>query len=121
MFGGDSEVRTKDNFLMDGIDAVVDRLMRGRQGDRLSLPVDFAAGAFMHPREHLDERGFTRAILPDDRVDLPGLKLQINRFERMGRSKALVQLLENEQGLALPCGRATLLRLIHRRPRLSRS
>ena len=106
---------------MDCIDAVVNRLMRRRQGDRLSFPVDFAALTDMNPRQHFDERGFTRAILANDRVDLPGLKLQINRFERMGGSKALVQLLENEQGLALPCGRATLLRLIHRRPRLSRS
>ena len=75
----------------------------------------------MHPRQHFDERGFPCAILADDRVDLPGLKLQINRFERMGGPKTLVELLENEKRLPLSGSRATLLRLIHRRPRSSRS
>ena len=51
----------------------------------------------MHSREHLDERRFAGAVLPDDRMDLARLELQINRFQGMGGSETLVELLENEQ------------------------
>ena len=37
--GGDREVRAKHDFLMHGVDAVIDRLMRRRQRNRLAFPV----------------------------------------------------------------------------------
>ena len=41
--GGDRQMRAEHDFLMDGVDAEVDRFVRGRQRDGLAAPVDFAA------------------------------------------------------------------------------
>ena len=43
--GGDGQMRAQHHFLVDRIDAEVDRFVRGRQRDRLAFPVDLAAAA----------------------------------------------------------------------------
>ena len=98
---------------MDRIDAVVDRLMRRRQRNRLSFPVNFAARADVNPRQHLDEGRFTCSVLSDDRVDFARLKFEIHRLQGVCGPEALVELLKNEERLTLLDCRATLLRLVH--------
>jgi hypothetical protein len=51
------------------------------------------------PGDQLDERRSAGAILTDNRVDFPGIEFEIDCFERMGDTKALVELLgrDNQQ------------------------
>ena len=116
MFSGDREMRAKNDFLVDGVDAVVDRLMRRRQRNRLSFPVDFSARTDIDSGEHFDERRFAGAILTDDRVDFACLEFEINGLEGVCGAEALVELLENEKRRPpFSAIVATLLRLVHRR------
>ena len=108
-------MRAKNDFLVHGVDAVVDCLMRRRQRNRLSFPVDFSARTDIDSGEHFDERRFAGAILTDDRVDFACLEFEINGLEGVCGAEALVELLKNEKRSALLAIVATLLRLVHRR------
>ena len=74
--GGDRQVAAKQHFLVDGVDAVIDRLLRIGQARRLAFPQDLAAGSTDDAGQKLDQGGFAGAVLADDRVDLAALERQ---------------------------------------------
>ena len=121
--GGDGEMRAKHNFLMHRVDAVVDRLMRCGECDRLAFPIYFAARAQIDAGEQLDKRRFAGAVFADDRMDFTRLESKIDGLQRMSGAEALVEPLEDEKRrggtrracLVIASTDRTLLGLVHRR------
>ena len=103
-FGGDGEVWAEHDFLVKGVDAEVDRLVRRRQRDRRFAPQDFPRRARMNAGQKLDQRRFSRAVLADDGVNLALFERQIDGFEGLRRPKALVELAQRDQRRAIGPG-----------------
>ena len=85
-------MRTQHDFLVHGVDAVIDRFVRRGQRNRLAFPKHFAAGAHMDAGEQLDQRRFAGSVFADDGVDFTGLKSQIDGLQRVGRAESLIEL-----------------------------
>ena len=66
----DGQVRRLHQFLIDDRDPQPDHAERGRMGDRLARDADLARIRLLRARQDLDERGLSRAVLADQRVDL---------------------------------------------------
>ena len=116
--GGDREMRAKHDFLVHGVDAVIDGLMRRRERNRLAFPVYFATRAHMDSCKHLDERRLTGTVLADNRMDFARLEFKINGLQGVGGAETLVELFEHEKRRAGPASSITvaaLLGLVHRR------
>ena len=50
------------------------------------------AGADMRAGQNLDQRGFARAVLTDDGVDLAGPESEVDLLQGMGAEEALIDL-----------------------------
>src|ERR1700722_8669750 len=90
-------MRAKHDFLMDGVDADADRLMRARQRDGLAFPVDIAARSRMNAREQFNQRRFAGPVLTDDCVNFTSFEGEIDGLERMRGAKALIEFLQRKE------------------------
>src|SRR5438093_407611 len=62
--------------------AAVDDLVRRQSGDGLAEQLDRAFGRLQEPREAIEQRGLSRPVRPQDRVDLAFLHGEIDLVQR---------------------------------------
>ncbi|MNL78205.1 hypothetical protein D3C87_2045390 [compost metagenome] len=74
---------------MDGGDAQRGSRMRRRQGDQLPANADFTGIGLVDAGQRLDQRGFPRPVLADQRSDFAGIEFQRHIMERPHAGEAL--------------------------------
>src|SRR5450432_2202034 len=90
-------MRAEHHFLVDGVDADADRLMRAGESDRLAFPEDVAARARMNAGEQFDQRRFAGAVLADDGVNFALFEREVDGLQRVGGAETFVELLQREE------------------------
>jgi hypothetical protein len=96
--GSHRQMRAEHHFLVDGIDAARDRLVRRCQRNRMAAPQHFAGGSGDDARQKLDQRRFAGTVFADDRVNFACQKRQRRRLQRLDVAVILLQALEFEDG-----------------------
>jgi hypothetical protein len=79
---------------------------RRRRLDRLALPQDLAARRLVDAGEDLDDRRLAGAVLAEERMEAPGVELQVDLAERNRRAELLGEVAELEKGDAAGGGAA---------------
>jgi len=125
---GNGEMRTKDHFLMNSIDAVIDRFVRRGERNRLAFPIHFATGAHVDSGEQLDQRRLAGTVFANDGMNLTRQDKDIDALERLDRAEALADVGERHNrhvrrdyrrcrgGHVMHCATAGLFREAPRRP-----
>ena len=72
------QVRAKGYFLIYRTDSGILGVLRGMDGNLLPFHADFAAVHLIYTGQHLDEGGFSGAVLSHKRMDLPFTKREIH-------------------------------------------
>ncbi len=86
---GHAHDRDEHEVLVDHPDAQVDRPPRGFDLHRLAVEQDLALVGLVEPVEDVHQRRLARAVLTQQRVDLPALQLEVDRIVRDQRAEAL--------------------------------
>ena len=68
----DRQVLRQVQFLVDELQAIIERVLRLGDGHRLAVDEDLSVVASVRAGEHLDERAFPRAVLAQENVDFAG-------------------------------------------------
>ncbi len=79
----------KHGFLMNGRNAVIGCILRRREVHRLAVDKDFAFVGLVDTGEDFHERGFSRAVLADQRRHLAGIKRDVHVIKRSHTRKVL--------------------------------
>ncbi|MDT4879369.1 hypothetical protein FQZ97_1150380 [compost metagenome] len=84
---GDRQRLEQRKVLENHADAKAAGSARARDPHGLALPQDLSAGRRQHAEEHLDEGGFTGAVLAQQGVDFARLDIEIDGVTRGKRTK----------------------------------
>jgi hypothetical protein len=79
----DAELLHQAQFLKHNADAAFNGIPRRLEAGFLSLDVDFARVRLVDAAQHLDERGFARAVFAHQRVHLSGPDREIHAVQRL--------------------------------------
>ena len=94
----------KDHWLLiDRSDAVILRLSRIADLNKLVIQQHLTLIGFVNPRHDLDQGGFSRAILPDQGVNLSWIDFQRHIIQCLGGVKALGNVPDFHDWLLLNC------------------
>ena len=86
---GHGHDRDEHEVLVDHADAQPDRLPRGVDRDRLAVEQDLALVRVVEPVEDVHQRRLAGPVLPEQRMDLAALELEVDRVVRDQRAEAL--------------------------------
>src|SRR5207245_4480009 len=86
---GDGEVGEDHRLLIHRGDPEGLRLERASHAHQTAVDMELPGVGLLDAGHDLDERRFSRAVLPEQRVDLARLKLEGNIVERLNRAEAL--------------------------------
>ncbi len=86
---GDGEVGENHRLLVHRGDPEGLRFEGARHAHHAAVDKDLSGVGLLDAGHDLDERRFPRAVLPEKRVDLAGVKCQGNVVERLDRAEAL--------------------------------
>ena len=70
-------------------DSHIYRLLRGTDRHLFPLIINFAPIRFVDSRQYIHQCTFSGSVLPEERMDLAGVKLQIHVLIRYNRTKGL--------------------------------
>ena len=79
---GHRQIIEQDRFLMNGGNARLAGVMRGRKGHRCAADADFAFVRLVNAGHDFDQRGLARTIFADQRSDLAGIELERDIVQR---------------------------------------
>ena len=85
----DGEVRVAGDVLVDGRDAEPLGIRGAVDLHRCAVEEDLAGVGLVDAGDHLDEGGLARAVLPDERVDLPVLQVEMHVVQRFHAREGL--------------------------------
>src|SRR5438093_2955615 len=94
---GRRQLRHQRQLLVDDVDADAADGERIAERQRVSLEPGFPGIGHHRPPEDLDERGFPRAVLAQQRVDLARPQLEVDAFQRADAGERLGQPRGREQ------------------------
>jgi hypothetical protein len=86
---GNIDVIEEIEFLVDKADAVAHGVVDGAEGDLPAVDEYHSFIGLMDAAKNLEQRGFARAILADERYDLAGMDLEADLTEGKHARKAL--------------------------------
>ncbi|MNH27848.1 hypothetical protein D3C79_879750 [compost metagenome] len=81
--GGHRDIRQQVNFLINRTNPQHLCLRSALRRNGFALQQDFTGGTLINPGQRLDQRGFPRAVLTQQRHDLSALQREINLFQRL--------------------------------------
>ncbi len=93
----DREVAHQREFLVDDADAEILRRFRRGQGHFLTVEQDAAAIGVIDTGQAFHQRRLARAVFAHQGMDLAGVKVEIDRLQRVDTGKALVDPLHPHQ------------------------
>ncbi|BDC42070.1 hypothetical protein PTKU15_53670 [Paraburkholderia terrae] len=83
------EIRAEIDFLIQRLDTRGFGFERRGETHGFAREADFARVLLVYAREHIDERGFTRAVLAHQRMDFAGEKPEVDARQRLHAGKRL--------------------------------
>ena len=103
---GDGHLRDQAQLLVDQGDPGFERSLGAAHLQWLAIDEDGALGRLEDPRQHPHQGRLARAVLADDRVDLPGQDLDVDAIHSNGTAEALDELapLDDRRGRLLAAG-----------------
>ena len=87
-------------LLMDDGNTVVPCIIHVADTDLFSVDIDLALLGDIDAAQHLDQSGFSRAVFPEQRVNLAGQQLKIHILQRLDARKFLGDMFHFKQILA---------------------
>ncbi|MNU94852.1 hypothetical protein D3C71_848450 [compost metagenome] len=87
---GHREVGAEVDLLVHGADAQALRRQRRVGPHGFTAQLHLAAAGLQHTRQHLDQRGLARTVLPHQRMDLAGVEVELHITQHGDARKLLV-------------------------------
>ena len=103
---GHGQFIKQHRFLMDGGDACLPRRLRGREMGFYAIDQNLAVIGLIDAGQDLDDGGFARTILADQRGDLTGVKVDLHPVQRPHAGKGLDDAAQRQHGtraILRPC------------------